>query len=167
MIRLLLAALFVATGGSAVPTAQAPTQPAPNNALFEKMKMLVGVWEATYKNAPITNTFRVFGEDSAILHIESSPGDQDIVSVIYPVGAELRVDHYCYLRNQPRFVAKPQKDPNVIEFELRSITNLAFPGSAHMHATVWRFIDANHLTQEWHRMQDGKDTVVRLEFVRK
>ncbi len=167
MKPLLLAALFIVAGASGV-FAQEPSKPAPTNPAFERMKTLVGVWERTNGEGRMLNTFRIFGEDCAILHVESFPGsnDQDIISVIYPVGAELRMDHYCYLRNQPRFVAKPQTDPNVIEFQMRDITNLA-AHAEHMNATTWRLTDADHLTQEWHRMKDGKDTLVKLEFVRK
>ncbi len=142
--------------------------PAPTNPSFEKVKSLAGVWERINSQHRLLNTFRIVGDDSAVLHVESFPdtNEQDIISVIYPVGAELRMDHFCYLRNQPRFVAKPQGDPKVIEFQMRDITNLV-PHTEHMNGTTWRLIDADHLTQEWHRMQDGKDTLVKLEFVRK
>jgi hypothetical protein len=81
---------------------------------------------------------------------------------------ERRADHYCFLKNQPRFVAKPGPDPNVISFELRDIINLdSSPEGRLMHATTWRFIDARHLTQEWHVFENGKETrVSRLEFTR-
>ncbi len=170
MTSILTAALFLllsAPQSKPVATVQTDPDAAPTNPAFEKMKTLVGVWERTNGKDRMLNTFHVFGEDSALLHVESFPdGGQDIISVIYPAGAELRMDHYCYLRNQPRFVAKPQTDPNVIEFEMRDITNLA-AHAEHMNATTWRFIDNNHLTQEWHRAQDGKEVLVKLEFVRK
>jgi hypothetical protein len=53
-------------------------------------------------------------------------------------------------------------------FELRGITNLsASPQKTHMHATTWRFIDADHPTQEWHAYANGKEARVnKLEFTR-
>lgn len=139
------------------------------NAAFEKMKTLVGEWQLTLPTgARMVNTFRVIGNGSAILQVESRPDRGDVVTVFYPVGADLRADHYCFLRNQPRFVARPGPDPNVIAFEIRDITNLASsPEGRHMHATTWHFIDARHLTQEWHLYENGKEArVSRLEFTR-
>jgi hypothetical protein len=65
-------------------------------------------------------------------------------------------------------VAKAGPDPSVISFEMREITNLdSSPEGRHMHATEWHFIDARHLTQEWHLYENGKETrVSRLEFTR-
>ncbi len=102
------------------------------------------------------------------MHLEKPEGRQEIITIFYPVGSELRGDHYCFMKNQPRYVALPSSDPNVIAFELRDITSLsASPGGAHMHATTWRFIDADHLTQEWHVYANGKEARVnRLEFTR-
>lgn len=139
------------------------------NAAFEKMKTLVGEWELTLPTgARMVNTFHVIGTGSAVLQVESRPDREDVVTVFYPVGAELRADHYCFLKNQPRFAASPGPDPNVISFEMRDITNLdSSPGGRHMHATTWRFIDASHLTQEWHLYENGREArVTRLEFTR-
>jgi hypothetical protein len=139
------------------------------NAAFEKVKTLVGEWELTLPTGGrMVNTFHVIGTGSAVLQLESRPDREDVVTVFYPVGAELRADHYCFLKNQPRFVAKAGPDPNVISFDMRDITNLdSSPQGRHMHATEWHFIDARHLTQEWHLYENGKETrVSRLEFTR-
>jgi hypothetical protein len=151
--------------GDALVTEQTPGE----NAAFEKMKTLVGEWECQRPNQPrLLNTFRIFGEGSALLHLEKPEGRQERITIFYPVGAELRADHYCFMKNQPRFVARPSSDPTVITFELRGITNLsASPQEGHMHATTWRFVDADHLTQEWHVYENGKEVrVSRLEFTR-
>jgi len=143
--------------------------PPVQNAAFEKMKTLVGDWVYVRPNGTrLLNTFRIFGEGSALLHLEKPEGRQEVITIFYPVGAELRGDHYCFMKNQPRYVAIPSSDPDVITFELRDITNLsASPDEAHMHSTTWQFIDADHLTQEWHVFRNGKEARVnRLEFTR-
>ena len=138
------------------------------NAQFEKMKTLVGDWEAKTPHGALLNTFRIFGEGSALLHLEKPEGSQEIITIFYPVGAELRGDHYCFMKNQPRYAASASSDPNVITFEFRDITNLsASAEERHMHSTTWHFIDADHLTQEWHVWKNGKEfRVNRLEFTR-
>jgi hypothetical protein len=128
------------------------------NAQFEKMKTLVGDWE--YKGPDgdrMVDTFRIFGEGSAILHLEKTAGRQDVITIFYPVGAELRGDHYCFMKNQPRYVASPSSDPSVITFKFRDITNLsASSQEGQMHSTTWRFVDADHLMQEWHLWENGR-----------
>src|SRR5579871_6216361 len=171
-VRLTIGALLAVTAvllatNVAHPAGPAPEQPSAVKAAFEKMKSLAGDWEC--KRPHLLNTFRVIGEGSALLHLEKPDGRPEIVTVFYPVGAELWADHYCFMKNQPRYVAKPSSDPNVIDFEFRDITNLAAaPGEAHMHSTTWRLIDAGHLIQDWHVYKDGKEIRVNhLEFTRK
>jgi hypothetical protein len=155
-------------------SAQTPPDPAvaktPSvNEAFEKMKTLVGEWESKRPNGTVLrNSFRLFGEGSALLNLEQPEGRQEIITIFYPVGAELWGDHYCFMKNQPRYVAVPSSDPNVITFDFRDITNLAVvPNEAHMHSTTWRFTDSGHLTQEWHVYVNGKEVHVnRLEFTR-
>ena len=103
------------------PTAGAATAP---NAGFERMKAAVGDGNPKPNGSILRNSFRIFGEGSALLHLEKPEGRQEIITIFYPVGDELRADHYCFMKNQPRYIAKPSSDPNVIEFEFRDITTL-------------------------------------------
>jgi len=111
--------------------------------------------------------FQPFALGTAILGEEWLDGKQLTTTVFYLVGSELRADHYCDYLNQPRYVAGTSTDPSVIDFEFREATNLdAHP--RHFHSTTWHFIDANHLTQDWHVDGGPKGkSAVHLEFVRK
>jgi len=94
-------------------------------------------------------------------------GEQITSTVFYMVGSELRADHYCDYLNQPRYVARTSADPSVIDFEFREATNLE-THTTHFHSTTWRFIDAEHLTQEWRIEGSPKgNSTVHLDFVRK
>jgi hypothetical protein len=140
-------------------------------AAFEKIKSLEGEWEAPLKGKQegkvMVNIFRVIGEGSAVLHGGFLDGKQLTTTVFYVVGSELRADHYCDLQNQPRFVIKPSPDNSVLTFEMRDITNLdAHP--RHFHSTVWHFLDATHLTQDWQIAENGKEPkMLRMEFTRR
>jgi hypothetical protein len=144
------------------------TPATPDQVAFENLKKLAGRWEAPMANhKTIVDTFQPFAFGTAILGEEWVDGKQITSTVFYLVGSQLRADHYCDYLNQPRYVARTSTDPSVIDFEFLEATNLdAHP--QHFHATTWHFIDANHLTQDWHVEggPKGKGTV-RLEFVRK
>jgi hypothetical protein len=150
-------------GSDAVEKAHTPDQVA-----FDNLKKLAGRWEAPMADhKTIVDTFQPFALGTAILGEEWVDGKQITSTVFYLVGSQLRADHYCDYLNQPRYVARTSTDPSVIDFEFLEATNLdAHP--RHFHATTWHFIDANHLTQDWHVEggPKGKGTV-RLEFVRK
>ena len=141
----------------------------PSNAAFERIKGLAGEWEAPYRGKTMKDTFRVVGNGSAVLHTESFDGDlSGAVTLIYPVGDELRADHYCDLHNQPRFVAHTSSDANVVAFKLRDVTNLVPPGAEYFHALTIHFVDANHHWQEWEWFKDGKlKEILRMDFSRK
>lgn len=144
------------------------TETAAVNEAFEKVKALAGEWEAPYDGKIMKDSFRVVSSGSAVLHTESWNGNtQGAVSLIYPNGTELWLDHYCDLENQPRFAARPQPNSNVITFELRDITNLRSPAAEYFHRGTFHFIDRDHHTQDWQWFKDGKQKeILQLDFER-
>jgi len=137
-------------------------------AQFERLKQLIGEWDAPLSNKEVmTDIFRPMGSGTAILHEEWKNGEQLTATVFYVVGNELHADHFCDFGNQLRYVAKPSADASVMAFELRDSTNLD-THPRHFHSTTCRLIDANRHTQDWEIMSPGKDPkLVRLEFTRK
>ncbi len=137
-------------------------------AAFEKLKGLVGEWDAPLSgNEVMTDIFRPIGSGTAILHEEWKNGEQLTATVFYVVGDELRADHFCDLGNQLHYVAAKSDDPNVVKLELRDAANLD-THPRHFHSATWHFIDAAHHTQDWELMGAGKDAkVVRMEFTRR
>jgi len=152
----------------AAPSVDAENTSADGPAQFERLKQLIGEWDAPLgKNEVMTDIFRPMGSGTAILHEEWKNGEQLTATVFYVVGNELHADHFCDFGNQLRYVAKPSTDANVMAFELRDSTNLD-THPRHFHSTTWHFIDATHHTQDWEIMSPGKDPkLVRLEFTRK
>jgi len=152
--------------GTTIP-AQDRTDRGANMIAFEKIKSLEGEWEAPEGKETMINIFRPIAFGSAVLHEEWKSGQQLTATVFYLVGKELRADHYCDYKNQPRYVAKSSSDPNTLIFEMREITNIeAHP--RHFHSTTWHLLDANHLTQEWQIVGNGKEPkTIKLEFTRR
>jgi hypothetical protein len=157
----------------AVPAAEQPGAPQPaapqsGQAAFEAIKKLAGRWEAPVSgNGPMVDTFRPFAFGTAVLAEEWLGGQQITSTVFYMVGSELRADHYCDYKNQPRYVAKPTSDPSIIDLEFREATNLD-THPHHFHSTTWHLIDATHMTQDWHVEGGPKGNgTVHMEFVRR
>jgi len=153
-------------GGNAAQKAQTPKTT--DQIAFENLKKLVGRWEAPLgKNKTIVDTFQPFAFGSAILAEEWIGEEQITSTVFYMVGSQLRADHFCDYLNQPRYVARTSADPSVIDFEFREATNLE-THATHFHSTTWRFIDADHLTQEWRIEGSPKgNSTIQLSFVRR
>lgn len=161
--------------GASAPSKANPAGPGSAHALqgdeeeFQTIKKLVGGrWEAPLKEGgTIVDTFEPFDAGNYILGKEFVGGKQITTTVFYMVDGELRADHYCDYGNQPRYKVVPTADPSIVDMEFRDATDLdAHP--RHFHSTVWHFIDATHMTQEW-RVSGGpkSDTSFQLDFVRK
>jgi len=150
----------------AVPSAPAATLPAANPQ-FEKMKTLLGDWEGKAPGGEVVPvTFRLVSAESAIL-ITMSEGGGDMITVVHPNGAELMATHYCSAKNQPRFVAVPSSNPNVIRFDFKDITNLASPDAGHMVGVTFTIVDPDHHTESWIWRAAGKDNPEAFQLTRK
>ncbi len=173
IIGVLIAAMLLLSGAFAQPqAAPAPSsQPAAKtapNPEFEKIKRLLGDWESkTPEGQVVPISFRLVSAGSAILVSSSEPSEGEMITMIHPDGKDLIATHYCSAKNQPRFVAVPSANPNVVSFQLKDITNLASPEAAHMTAAVFTIVDATHHTEAWTWREGGKDQVFTFQLVRK
>jgi hypothetical protein len=175
------AALFVASCAVNIPgspahaqamnhgemAADAPAPPSIGQDLLNKLRGLVGTWDAQLGNGVMTDIFQLFAFDTAILGEEWLNGKQITSTVFYVVNGELRADHYCDYLNQPRYTAVPSLDPDVIDFQFRDATNLeAHP--KHFHGTTWKIVDATHLNQDWFVMGGKKPvSLAHMEFTKR
>ena len=141
--------------------------PSVGQALFDKIHGLTGTWDAQLGTSVMTDVFKPFAFDTAILGEEWLDGKQITSTVFYVVNGELRADHYCDYMNQPRYTAVPSLDPNLIDFQFREATNLD-THPKHFHGTQWKIVDATHLTQDWFVM-GGKNPVslAHMEFTKR
>jgi hypothetical protein len=147
--------------------AAAPAPPSIGEDLLNKVRGLVGTWDAQLGNGIMTDIFQSFAFDTAILGEEWLDGKQITSTVFYVVNGELRADHYCDYLNQPRYTAVPSLDPDVIDFQFRDATNLeAHP--KHFHGTTWKIVDATHLNQDWFVMGGKKPvSLAHMEFTKR
>jgi hypothetical protein len=148
-------------------TAAPAATPSVGQALFDKLRGLTGTWDAPLGTGVMTDIFKQFAFDTAILGEEWLNGKQITSTVFYVVNGELRADHYCDYLNQPRYTAVPSMDPNVLDFQFRDATNLD-THPKHFHGTTWKIVDSTHLVQDWFVM-GGKDPVslAHMEFIKR
>lgn len=143
----------------------------PANAGFEKLKTLIGQWEATTRSGTHgTVKYELVSDGSALL--ERIGGDEhaamDMVTVYHRDGARLLMTHYCSAGNQPRMRAEPVAgEVKKLEFRFLDVTNLASPHAGHMHGLVVRFEDADHFSQEWRWLDHGKESTDVFHWARK
>ncbi len=131
------------------------------------MTLLVGTWDAPLDGGVLTDVFRPIAHGTALLAEEWWGDTQSTATVFYLVGDELRADHFCDLKNQPRFTALAYADPATLAFELRDITGLE-EHPRHFDAVTFRFIDADHHTQIWPEVENGLLVkTFTLEFTRR
>jgi hypothetical protein len=128
---------------------------------------LVGTWDAPLGNGVMIDIFKPFAFGTAILGEEWLDGKQITSTVFYVVNGELRADHYCDYKNQPRYTAVPSLDPDVIDFQFREATNLD-THPLHFHGTQWKIVDATHLIQDWFVMGGKKPvSLAHMEFTKR
>jgi hypothetical protein len=134
---------------------------------LEKLKSLVGTWQGkTVKGDSVEDTFRLSAGGTAVMG-EDKMGSEEMLSLFYVDGDRLLMTHFCPSGNQPRMQATISPDLKTISFDFLDATNLPNLQAGHMSHAVYIFTDADHYSQEWTWMQDGKGTTYRSEMQRK
>jgi hypothetical protein len=139
---------------------------------FEKLKTLVGEWDAKTKDGqPVQASYKVVSNGTALMEMlsMSKPDEVDMVTVYHPDGDNLVLTHYCSANNQPRMKALPVSgEVKTLTFSFLDATNLSGPGAGHMHRLAVNFQDKDHFIQEWTWHEKGKDAFTEVfKFERK
>ncbi len=139
-------------------TADSTSQPASGaSAAFNRIKSLVGEWQADTPMGKARVTYELVSSGSAVLERESIAGHPPMITMYYLDGSRLLLTHYCMTGNQPRMQAQAY-DPasRELKFRFLDITNLASPNASHMHDATFRFIDDGRFQAAWDFYVDGK-----------
>jgi hypothetical protein len=132
---------------------------------FERLKSLNGTWEGKAKQgAPFKITFRTISGGSAIL--SEITGEENMVTMFHLDNDRVLATHYCAAGNQPRMQASMAPDGKTITFNFVDATNLATPKTGHMDHLVITIPDADHHSEEWTFVQDGKEMKEQFEMTR-
>ncbi len=150
-----LAGLFVAYA------AEYQSAPYTGSAEFERMKQLVGVWEATSEmgkeGEKLRVEYRLTAGGSALVETLFPGSAEEMVSVYHDQKGKLAMTHYCMLRNQPHMTLG-KADAQTIELVFARKGNDINPAKEkHMHAVRITFTDNDHITEKWTMFENGKD----------
>lgn len=135
---------------------------------FEKMKSLAGVWEGEdHEGNPVRVSYKVVSEGSAVMEAIDHNQSKDMMITMYHLdGDRLLMTHYCSAGNQPRMRLTGSL-PMSLSFEMFDATNMKSKDDPHMHKLVIKWVDKDHLTQEWTLRANGKDTQHMFTLERK
>jgi hypothetical protein len=143
-------------------TAAGATEPAfgqnvDASAAFVRLKALAGEWKAQTKEGEAHLSYEVISGGHSVVERDSEGNRPPMLTVYYLDGNRLLLTHYCMAANQPRMQAR-QFDAGTgeLKFEFLDASNLANPGTGHMHNATIRFVDENHVTTEWQYFENGK-----------
>jgi len=132
---------------------------------FEHLKSLNGTWEGKASNGkPVKLVFRSTSGGSAL--VSEIMGDENMISVFHMDNDRILMTHYCAAGNQPRMEASSSPDGKTVTFTFVDSTNMSSPKVGHMNALVIGMPDADHHTEDWTFVQDGKETKEHFETVR-
>jgi len=141
---------------SAAPAASSPNQSNATQA-FEKLKGLVGQWEATTEQGKASVTYELIANGTSLLERENMPNHGEMVTLYHLAGAHLVLTHYCEAGNQPSMQAEPfDPSSNEIHFNFVGATNLASANAGHMHQVLLKFYSSDELTSDWTWRENGK-----------
>jgi hypothetical protein len=154
------ALLVLACGFVTGPRAAEETTLSPAHAAFERFKSLQGKWEGTStKGWKETINFKTIAAGSVVVEdsFDAHP-DETMMTMYYLDGDRLMLTHYCVAKNQPRLLATSFMDEGkTITFTFVDGTNMPNRDRGHMDKVVIRFLDQNHVTNQWTWYQNGAE----------
>jgi len=143
--------------GTGVGITQGSNEPSKASLAFERLKTLVGSWEAKTNKGKVLTSFELISGGTAILERDNVAQEAEMITVYHLDADRLILTHYCMAGNQPRMQARPF-DPksNEIHFDFVGATNLTNPEAGHMYQVVLKFGATEELTAEWTWYENGK-----------
>ena len=130
-------------------------------AAFNRLKTLVGNWEATNQRGKVTTSYELVSNGTALAEHIYVPGQGEMLTVYYLDGNRLVLTHYCTAGNQPRMQAEVY-DPssNQLAFNFAGGGSLRDTNAGHMHSAVLKFASADAFTASWTFQENGKPRFV-------
>ena len=137
-------------------------------AAFNRLKTLVGNWEATSQRGKVTTSYELISNGTALAEHINVPGEGEMLTVYHLDGNRLVLTHYCTAGNQPRMQAEAY-DPagNQLAFNFTGGGSLSDTNVGHMHSAVLKFSGADAFTASWTFQENGKPRFVEnMEYHR-
>ena len=164
-----LCVLITMMGGVILLPAQTqPPNASKSDAVFKQLTSLVGEWEAVQDGVPVSETYTLTANGSALM-AETKPGtDPAMITMITVDGDHLIATHYCAARNQPQMeTGVPDDLVKGVTFSLARVTGMKTPDDWHNTGVTITLDDKDHMTQRWTYLYKGKPGTSVFHYTRK
>jgi hypothetical protein len=153
---LVLAATLPAAGGPA------------SNPAWEKLKTLGGTWQGTVEGKPVSVTYSLVSNGTALMESLTGEHDTHMVTMYHPDGGTVLATHYCAAGNQPRMRAQAAAGAaQSLDFQFVDATNVSGSTGEVMRRLVVTFQGPDHFTQAWTSSAGGKEQTTDFVYTRK
>jgi hypothetical protein len=134
---------------------------------FTQLKSLAGAWQGTVDGKPMQVSLRVTSMGNALVHEMTMTGrPDDPITMLYLDGDRLLLTHYCDAGNRPRMVATMTPDGKTVDFHFLDVANFNSNQGGYMQQAVFTTLDANHHTEDWTFLREGKQINAHLDLQR-
>jgi hypothetical protein len=161
--------VLIATGSVILsPARMHPQDSANSEAVFKQLTSLVGEWKAVQDGVPVTETYTLTANGSALM-AETKPGNDPAMITMFTVdGDRLIATHYCAARNQPQMETRiPEDLQKGVTFSLVRVTGMKTPDDFHNTGVTITLEDRDHMTQRWTYLYKGKPGTTVFHYSRK
>ena len=137
------------------------------NSSWDAMKELVGDWSGTAEGRPVSVTYRLVSNGTALMETLDGGHDANMITMYTRDGATILATHYCAAGNQPRMRADASRAGKSLDFQFVDASNVN-DASEVMQRLVVTFVDAKHFDQQWtSKGKDGKEQTSLFQYTRK
>ncbi len=134
---------------------------------FDQLKSLAGSWEGAMDGKPMQISLRVTSMGNALMHEMKMAGrPDDPITMLYMDGDRLLLTHYCDAGNRPRMAATITPDGKTVDFHFLDVANFNSKQGGYMQHAVFTTLDANHHTEDWTFVAQGKLINAHLDLQR-
>ena len=148
---------------SSTQAADKPVSPA-----FKKLLALAGQWEGKDDSGMAAKTtFQLVVAGTTVMETLAAHGMEEMLTLYTVDGDGIALVHFCPTNNQPRMRGVPKSGAiKELDFHFIGAGNLPDMAQGHEQRLLLRFVDDNHITEEWTWRRNGKDTVTVYNFAR-
>ena len=125
------------------------------NTNFDRLKTLVGEWEAAGPEGTTHISIQLVSGGTALLE-NMGAASNNMVTMYHPDGDGVLMTHYCAAGNQPRMRVQ-KSDAGSITFQFVDAGNLKSRDDGHMQRLTIKFQDSDHVIEEWTWKEKGKE----------
>jgi hypothetical protein len=165
-------ALFVSLLALALPVTAAGQQDVDSRA-FERLKRLVGAWDATEKDNPAlaeTVTYTMSGRGSVLIEAFNAPTNAmgHMLTAYHLDVGRLVLTHFCGAGNQPRMRVSAIEDGGKrIAFQIYDITNLGDPDAYYSTRVEVVFLSDTRVDLVYRGVRAGKEMTQVFQLARR